>query len=311
MNRSIRIAVPRLMLALGALALLTPATIAAPKKTKVDTPEIWFDSATQISITLVVIAGNTTGAPAGFTIQWMPAALYELGPDGELGTPDDNSWGNPALCSGSFSGNANLSRYNLGPGEHVLVNIGEFLFDEGASTNCPGALECGTEYVFRAFAHATNDIIRSDFTAPPLYASTLDCGSDPGCTQGQGYWKEHTPLVEDQTSPLYLEWPVTTLTLGTVSYNVTELVAILDTPPAGGNGLISLAHQLIAAKLNIANGADGTDAAGSIAAADALIGGLVVPPVGSGYLASSATSALVTALQNYNEGATGPGHCSD
>jgi hypothetical protein len=69
------------------------------------------------------------------------------------------------LCKASFSGNANLSRYNLPAGGCVPVNLGEFLFDEGASTNCARALVCGTDYVFRAFGHATNALNRSDFTA--------------------------------------------------------------------------------------------------------------------------------------------------
>lgn len=43
-------------------------------------------------------------------------------------------------------------------------------------------------------------------------------------------------------------------------------------------------HQLIAAKMNIANGADGSAVAGAIAA-DALIGGLMISPVGNDYLA--------------------------
>ena len=98
------------------------------------------------------------------------------------------------------------------------------------------------------------------------------------------------------------------LTLGGVAYTQAQLLAVFDTPVAG-NGLISLAHQLIAAKLNIANGATGTAINSTIAAADALIGSLVVPPIGTGHLDPSATSALVTALTNYNEGITGPGHC--
>jgi len=40
-----------------------------------------------------------------------------------------------------------------------------------------------------------------------------------------------------------------------VTYQAAELMAILD-DPARGNGLVILTHQLIAAKLNIANGAD-------------------------------------------------------
>jgi hypothetical protein len=77
-----------------------------------------------------------------------------------------------------------------------------------------------------------------------------------------------------------------------------------------GNGLISLAHQLIAAKLNVARGADGSTIASAIAAADALIGSLVVPPAGGGSLAPGTTSALVQTLDNYNSGLTGPGACT-
>src|SRR5678815_3090529 len=283
---------------------------AAPaRKTKMDAPAITCGTSTQVSINIQVTAG-ATGAPAGFSIQWITAAAYALGPDGLPGTTDDNSW--PAsdalsLCKASFSGNANLSRYNLAPNASVTVNIGEFLFDEGASTNCGGALVCGTDYVFRAFAHANSTLQRSDFTAN-LTCKTLDCDSDEGgCTFTQGYWKTHGPTGCNPSSGANT-WTVSSLMLGTVTYTDVELCSIFNTP-AAGLSLIHISHQLIAAKLNIANGADGTDAAASIAAADALIGGLVIPPVGAGSLAPAATSALITALTNYNEGATGPGHC--
>ncbi len=107
-------------------------------------------------------------------------------------------------------------------------------------------------------------------------------------------------------------WPVSSLTLGTVTYTKAQLISNLKTP-VGGNGLISLAHQLIAAKLNQAGGASvPPDVASAIAAADALIGGLVVPPVGSGFLSPSATDSLTTTLDTYNNGlaAGGPAHCN-
>jgi hypothetical protein len=124
----------------------------------------------------------------------------------------------------------------------------------------------------------------------------------------QGYWKTHGP-TGCATGNNTNEWDVTSLTLGSVSYTDLELCSIMNTP-ASGNGLIALAHQLIAAKLNIANGSDPSAVASDVAAADSLIGGLVIPPVGSGSLAPSVTSGLITALTNYNEGETGPGHCS-
>src|SRR4051812_12086632 len=59
-----------------------------------------------------------------------------------------------------------------------------------------------------------------------------EVSSSSGCTLTQGYWKNHPSA-----------WPVTSLTLGSVSYNQTQLLAILH-KPVQGNGLVSLAHQL-------------------------------------------------------------------
>lgn len=304
------------MAGLAAIPLVTNPVFAAPRKTKMDTPVISCGASTQVSINVQVCAG-ATGAPAGFSVQWQTAKDFAqyggwpadsscpvTDPNGIPGDGDEIYTCGDSFCKASFSGNANLSRYNLPANACVTVNLGEFLFDEGASTDCAFALECSTNYVFRSFAHANSSLQRSDFTAN-LSCSTLDCGHEESCTLTQGYWKTHGPIP---TGNNINEWPVTGLTLGTVTYIALELQAIFDTP-AAGNGLISLAHQLIAAKLNVANGADDTDAAASIAAADALIGSLVVPPVGSGSLAPSATSALTTSLKDYNEGNTGPGHC--
>lgn len=129
-----------------------------------------------------------------------------------------------------------------------------------------------------------------------------------GCTLTQGFWKNHTGL-----GPQADAWPALpggVMALGTVNYTKAQLISIFNTAPKG-NGLISLARQLIAANLNILNGADPTDISATITAANALIGALIVPPVGSGFLAPSATSALTQALEQYNEGVTGPGHCDE
>jgi len=81
-----------------------------------------------------------------------------------------------------------------------------------------------------------------------ITCATLPCVGSP-CTYTQGYWRTRPNA-----------WPVTSLALGAVTYQAAQLTAILDNP-AQGNGLVILAHQLIAAKLNIANGADPTDVA--------------------------------------------------
>ena len=79
------------------------------------------------------------------------------------------------------------------------------------------------------------------------------------CPLGQGYWKNHPNA-----------WPVNSLMLGSQTYSKAELLNILRTPVRGDASII-LAYQLIAAKLNIANGADGTPVTGTIADADAVL----------------------------------------
>ncbi len=266
----------------------------AAKTGTLDAPAVTVGGATQASLAVTVTAG-ASGAPAGFSLQWMTRAAYEA---------NGNQWflsDDPSLCKASFSGNAYDSRYPLGANQSITVTVGDILIDNGASTSCDASLACGTEYVFRAFAHATGSKFRSDFSANATGA-TLACGhADEGCTLTQGYWKNH---VEN--------WPVAGLLLGSYYYNVDELLAILRTSPGTGrssNGLIMVSHQLIAAKLNVANGASDAAIADTIAATDLAIGSLIVPPVGAGYLAPSAVSGLNETLTSYNEGTIGPGHC--
>ena len=121
-----------------------------------------------------------------------------------------------------------------------------------------------------------------------------------GCVYSQGYWKTHYPAF----------WPsFATLTLGTVPYLPAQLNTILWLPVVG-NGLISLDHQLIAAKLNILNGAPSAAIASTISGADTLIGALDV--LNGGFLDPSLTGALNQTLDDYNNGvlAGGPAKCA-
>jgi len=148
----------------------------------------------------------------------------------------------------------------------------------------------------------SSTLSRSSILTTSFAADCIDqpCGIT-GCTLTQGFWKNHAQV-----------WAVTSLKLGTVTYTQAQLLDILN-QPVKGNGLVSLAHQLIAAKLNGANGATCATVAKLISDADKIIGGLVVPPVGSGSLSTSSVGTLVTGLDNFNEGllANCPGHCAE
>ena len=122
----------------------------------------------------------------------------------------------------------------------------------------------------------------------------------PGCTRSHGYWKTHA-----------VQWPVDNLSLGSENYLQEELLEILGAPSAGDASLI-LARQQIAAKLNLAAGADGLQIASTIGDADSWLVGfsgklpyVVSPPTEEGQQAV----ALAHVLEQYNEGVIGPGSC--
>jgi hypothetical protein len=117
------------------------------------------------------------------------------------------------------------------------------------------------------------------------------------CTHTLGYWRNRPNA-----------WPPMQHTLGAVSYQQGECLSILF-EPVDGNGLVSLAHQLIAAKLNVANGASSDVIDETIAMADRMIGNRVVPPIGEGVLPPGSTSLLTAQLDAFNRGDVGPGHC--
>ena len=124
-----------------------------------------------------------------------------------------------------------------------------------------------------------------------------DCPTEPGggmegCTYTQGYWKTHSenwPAGYDPKAPFF-------------SFGKTWL-QVLWTPPKGNADYI-LAHQYIAAVLNVANGATAPDSVqAAIAAATAYF---------EGPTSASRDQVLAWAhtLAQFNEGYIGPGHCT-
>src|SRR5256714_1760732 len=74
-------------------------------------------------------------------------------------------------------------------------------------------------------------------------------------------------------------WPVQELQLGNVTYDREELQSIMD-ESTGDNGLIAVAKEQIAAKLNIANGANFDCIEQTVTDVDVLIVNLIIPPIG-------------------------------
>jgi hypothetical protein len=132
-----------------------------------------------------------------------------------------------------------------------------------------------------------------------------------GCTLTQGYWKTHSdrgpaPYDDAWKNLGALEEDTPFFLSGATWYGV------FWTAPAG-NAYYNLAHQYMAAKLNLLNGAATTPAVtAAISSAEVLLGSKTPAQVAG--LKGTAKAPWVAAagtLGQYNEGLIGPGHCSE
>jgi hypothetical protein len=127
-------------------------------------------------------------------------------------------------------------------------------------------------------------------------------GDDLGCTLSQGFWKNHPD-----------DWPSASLNLGNETYLKGDLVDLLKTPVRGDASLI-LAKQLIAAKLNVANGSNASSVDTTIDEADdwlSSLGGRLPLGVHPSSDTGQNLTRLAEPLDEYNNGLLpgGPPHC--
>ncbi len=129
-----------------------------------------------------------------------------------------------------------------------------------------------------------------------------------GCTLTQGYWKTHSAAGP---APYDDGWK----NVGPAEHNTPfyssgqTWLKVFQTPPQG-NAYYNLAHQYMAAKLNVLNGASATAEVNSaLAQAEAIFS----RTTGTTLSKADADLAkkLAPQLDGYNNGFVGPGHCSE
>jgi hypothetical protein len=291
MTRPLRIA----LLACASCLLLAPQASAAP--VDLDAPILASPDPEASSLVHLDVIAGASGAPNGFTIEWMTQAQFDA-----LGGrwPEDPA--HPAIKSANYLGFPSLNTvegtttFMLGPEAIAQIDVGDIFDETGVVSASRSELSEGTRYVFRVRANGDEGdptggggLLPTSGWSPTHYASTKGGVTTTDCVHTQGYWKNHPAA-----------WPVNSVKIGNFFYSKAQLLLIFDTP-AAGNGLISLTHQLIAAKLNIAAGALAPPLVlGAITTADALIGNLIVPPIGGGFLAPATTSHLNDDLEEFN-----------
>jgi hypothetical protein len=287
----------------ASVAVFVLAGAAYAAEAELDPPAVDQASQATTVIHLNVTAG-VSGAPNGFAIEWMLASLFD-----QIGAwPDDPN--DARIQSAIYLGAPSLNvtegttSFLLGPNETAKVEIGDIFDETGVLASNVNEMAVGTQYVIRVRANGDGGLTGGgsgvvvgdpmNLISPSTYSSTyrFTTKTNDGleeCVRSQGYWKTHASA-----------WPVNSLRLGNVIYSKNQLLAIWNTP-AAGNGLISLAHQLMAAKLNMISGAQAPPLVSSaVGAADALISNKIVPPIGNGFIAPGDASGLADILEEFN-----------
>ena len=198
----------------------------------------------------------------------------------------------PAFASIRSARSVDGLSFTLDPGERLVPGPPGSLDAGGVLTTSIVQFPAGTVRMYYAGAPGA-DVNRE----ARVFSAVSERPAGLPCPFSQGFWKNHPGV-----------WPVESLVLGAETYAKAGLRTILRTPPKGDASLI-LAHQLIAAKLNVANGSDSAPIEKSIADSDRLLAGFP-GRLPYGVKASSRVgqemTALASELDRYNNGLLTP-----
>ncbi len=177
------------------------------------------------------------------------------------------------------------------------------------------AVECGDLSHPNTADFTTNDTDATD-EATVTVDVTVECIT--GCTLTQGYWKTHNASFKGgaKADPAWLNIGAGGETTQFFTSGMTWF-EVFNTPPKG-NAWYNLAHQYMAAKLNILNEAEAPAAVeDAIDDAEALFGNALYntpaefAALGKKDPIRAEAITLAGILGSFNEGTTGPGHCGD
>lgn len=160
----------------------------------------------------------------------------------------------------------------------------------------PLEVACGAELKVAVYVAVEGGSV-SQWEEMYIYLVTCCEDAEAGCTLTQGYWKNHNRFERGNRS---VAWPIDERT----ALCGRTWLDILRTPTRGDAWMI-LAHQWIAAELNVANGASTTrEVRDALAAGQTLLAACRVAEADRA-LAIGASEVL----DAYNNGDLGPGHC--
>lgn len=251
--------------------------------------------------------------------QYTPA---EIAANPSLAGPDDNAWG--ATLELDFSGIAHPVTLNSVDvvdidNNHVVENQSyvQVIDASNAAHTFPLQMfvhEGSVQTVNLNIANAKKLIVVLDGVGTSVGSGAIDnirfCVNKPeeprGCTRTQGYWKTHAPNSKNNKNGKTKVDPAWGSLYDDPFFTSGKTyMEVLETAPKGGDAYYILAHQYIAAKLNLAAGASMPTNVRS------------VYDMATAYFMSPTTSTVSRStllqwaelLTAYNEGRVGPGSC--
>jgi hypothetical protein len=135
----------------------------------------------------------------------------------------------------------------------------------------------------------------------------VPCASG-GCTLTQGYWKTHS---REGPAPYDARWKnLGALEEDTEFFSSGRTWIELFRTPVRRSAYVALAHQYMAAKLNVLAGASGAALGDALATAEAFFSA-TSPAARLTTAQRDQALVLASLLEAFNSGAVGPGHCDD
>jgi hypothetical protein len=276
--------------------LITPGDIAADVDCGVTLPHVLAAGATlECDYSATGLAGTetlntatvtTSAGPEGGSgtavIDWTAASVTETDECVDVSDTNGDVLGTDTeICAGDADKTFNYS------------------LDFGTGSEADVVLQCGENTHVNTATSVTNDTATED-TSSWTVDATVEC--DLGCTLTQGYWKTHS---REGPAPYDDAWAL----LGAAQEDTVFFSSgktyyqVLWTAPKGNPDYI-LAHQYIAAQLNMLNGASTpANVQTAFDAATAYFSG--------GTASRSTILGWASLLDQYNNGIVGPGHCSE
>lgn len=171
---------------------------------------------------------------------------------------------------------------------------------------------CGDYSVPNISSFVTNDTAA---TSSSSWNVSINVPCNLGCTFTIGYWKNHAGFgPQDDVLSQYLPIMFGNTVpqgLNVSSAGIARDILTMKTYGSPSNGITKLYAQLLAAKLNIANGASSASISATITAADNFLSTHSYTTWNSlSKVDKNKVLGWMGTLGNFNNGSIGPGHCS-